>query len=421
MRYFVGLAATLALVAPTLGGCSGDGGETYAWCGVDSPNWRHEDVMAVSFPDPLIGTVVGGIGRTTDGGLTWTVQESPAEYESYSDVVFTDVNTGTIVGGFGTILRTTDGGENWRAQDSGTQAALEGVAFADENTGLVVGSEGTILRTTDGGATWVAQDSGTDVTLRGVWLSDVNTATAVGDVGTVLRTSDGGASWVPRDSGTDAPLNAVSFGSLESGVVVGGNGMVLRTTDGGQTWSQSHDFSPASLNDVWFADADVGTIVGESGTILRTTDGGSTWTQELNDAVYYHWDQSLVDPIPIRKTLYGVSMADADNGVAVGEFYGVLRRTTVSDTYKVCDSWCVKSNECYPEGALNCEIDCLCNLRYSYDISPECERAIAESQRCFSALTCEQIEAYFDDPDNHPCTAAEDQIDMVCDPDEPAL
>ena len=34
--------------------------------------------------------------------------------------------------------------------------------------------------------------------------------------------------------------------------------------------------------------------------------------------------------------------------------------------------------------------------------------------RCFSALTCEQIEAYYDDPYNHPCTAAEEQLDIAC-------
>lgn len=422
MGHFIGSAVALALVATTLGGCSEEGsGETYAWCGVDFPRGGQNDFTAVSFPEPMIGTVIEGIGRTTNGGLTWTTQDAPGGGGSYSDVLFTDVNTGTIVGGSGTILRTTDGGESWSAQDSGTQAALEGVSFADTNTGLVVGSEGTIVGTSDGGATWIPQDSGTDAALRGVWLSDADTATAVGASGTILRTSDGGATWLPQDSGTDVALNAVSFGSVDTGVVVGANGVVLRTTDGGATWTQSHDFSPDSLNDVWFADANVGTIVGESATILRTTDGGATWAQELNDATYYHWDQSLVDPIRIEKTLYGVSMADADNGVAVGEFYGVLRRMTVSDIDGVCDPWCVKSNECYPEGVADCDIDCLCNLRYAYDTSPECERAVMASQRCFTGLTCEQIEAYFDDPDNHPCTAAEDQIDIDCYPDEPAF
>lgn len=421
MGYLVGWVGALALVVATLAGCSEEAVEQIvAWCEVDSPQGGR-DFTAVSFPDPLVGTVIEDIGRTTNGGITWTMQESPVENGRYSDVMFTDVDTGTIVGSSGTILRTTDGGDNWLAQDSGTEAALDGVSFADTRTGLAVGAEGTILRTTDGGATWVSQDSGTDAALRGVWLHDANTGTAVGASGTIVQTSDGGATWVLRDSGTNAQLNAVSFASLNTGAAVGGNGLVLRTSDGGTTWTQSHDFSPVALNDIWFADADVGTIVGESGTILRTTDAGATWANELNNANYWHWDQSLVDPIRIEKTFYGVSMADADNGVAVGEFYSVARRTTVSDRYGVCDPWCSKTAECNPDALAGCEIECLCTLHFTYDIGPDCEQAMLGSLRCFSALTCEQIDAYFDDPDNHPCTAAEDRIYMDCNPENPAM
>jgi hypothetical protein len=66
------------------------------------------------------------------------------------------------------------------------------------------------------------------------------------------------------------------------------------------------------------------------------------------------------------------------------------------------------------EEVAGCDIDCLCNLRYHYNISPECERAVVESARCFSALTCEQYDAWWDNPDNHPCTAAERQLDIAC-------
>ena len=44
----------------------------------------------------------------------------------------------------------------------------------------------------------------------------------------------------------------------------------------------------------------------------------------------------------------------------------------------------------------------------------ECERAVVESLRCFSALTCEQIEAYYDDPYNHTCTSVALNVDAAC-------
>jgi photosystem II stability/assembly factor-like uncharacterized protein len=65
-------------------------------------------------------------------------------------VSFIDANTGTAVGWEGTILRTTDGGATWTAQESCTTNLLYGVSFTDANTGTAVGQFGTILRT-DGG------------------------------------------------------------------------------------------------------------------------------------------------------------------------------------------------------------------------------------------------------------------------------
>ena len=82
-------------------------------------------------------------------------------------VSFTDANTGTAVGNFGTIVHTTDGGANWTTQTSGTTNNLFGVFFIDANTGTAVGGSGTIRRTTDGGMTWTAQASGTGNDLHG--------------------------------------------------------------------------------------------------------------------------------------------------------------------------------------------------------------------------------------------------------------
>src|SRR5258707_764457 len=54
-------------------------------------------------------------------------------------VFFSDVNTGTVVGGSGTILHTSDGGATSTAQSSGTTQDLWGVFFTDAITGNFVG------------------------------------------------------------------------------------------------------------------------------------------------------------------------------------------------------------------------------------------------------------------------------------------
>jgi photosystem II stability/assembly factor-like uncharacterized protein len=406
---------TALLVVVAMPGCGGDadgGGDGHVWC--EMALGSYESAVAVSFTDPLIGTYVAGINRSTDGGMSWVSQQAPPGSGRPADVVFTDVNTGTIVGQEGTILRTTDGGENWVAQDGGTLADLFGVSFSDANHGMAVGASGTIMRSTNGGGTWVSHESGTDVELRGVWVTSANTATAVGAQGTVLRTNDAGATWVSQESGTDAQLNAVSFASEGTGVVVAEDGAILRTTDGGTSWAEVDDVSPTALNDVWFANESVGTVVGDAATILRTTDGGASWVPEINDAVYYSWSSS--DPVSrrVNKNIEGVSMPDAEHGFAVGEKYCVLRRTTVVDKYEICDTYCERTEQCYPEQVEGCKIDCLCELRYAYNISEECELAYAEMWMCFLALPCEEFEAFYDDPYNHVCTAAALRVDAVC-------
>ena len=58
-----------------------------------------------------------------------------------------------------------------------------------------------------------------------------------------------------------------------------------------------------SSNDVSLANANDGTAVGESGTILRTTNGGANWITQTSGTT---------------NDLYRVSLTDAINGTSVG-------------------------------------------------------------------------------------------------------
>jgi len=84
----------------------------------------------------------------------WFWQNPLPQGNSLFGVSFTDANTGTAVGTYGTILRTTNGGDTWTRQTSGTTEWLFGISFTDANTGTAVGAVGIILHTTNGGATW---------------------------------------------------------------------------------------------------------------------------------------------------------------------------------------------------------------------------------------------------------------------------
>ena len=97
----------------------------------------------------------GGAGGTAPG---WFWQNPLPTGNSLYDVWMTDANTGTAVGAFGIIVRTTDGGTTWTAQDSGNFKKKKIVWFTDATTGTAVGDGGTIVRTTDGGTTWTTHE-----------------------------------------------------------------------------------------------------------------------------------------------------------------------------------------------------------------------------------------------------------------------
>ena len=294
----------------------------------------------------------------------WTVQNSGTTAQLYG-VCSTDANTGTAVGGEGTILRTTDGGSHWVPQTSNTGDWLYSVIFVDANNGWVVGASGTIRRTTDGGNIWASQTTGVsnsgDVRLYGVSCTDAMTATAVGQqwfsgtgwVGAIFRTTDGGSHWASQTSGVSNTLRAVAFTDANTGIAVGHNGVILRTTNGGSTWVNQTSPTTYSLRGVCFTDANTGTAVGDGGTTLHTTDGGATWTTQTNSGIFNQFGVTFTDAMngalvgengkilrtadggqhwTVQQTgtsvwLYGVSFAGPNVGYAVGD-YGTILKTT---------------------------------------------------------------------------------------------
>jgi hypothetical protein len=106
--------------------------------------------MGVHFHDSSTGWIVGSGGlirKTTDGGLTWTTQNSGVTVTLW-EVSFHGPDTGYVVGNSGTILKTVDGGANWASDGFGSIQGYYGVHFPASGIGYVVGSTGTILKTT---------------------------------------------------------------------------------------------------------------------------------------------------------------------------------------------------------------------------------------------------------------------------------
>ncbi|MBK7856282.1 MAG: hypothetical protein IPJ79_16570 [Bacteroidetes bacterium] len=120
----------------------------------------------------------------------WIIQPSGISGSILQSVVFTNANTGYVVGNGGVILKTINGGASWTQQTSGTSNDLFEASFLNEDTGYAVGYMGTILKTTNGGINWLPQISGTTNQLSSVSFVDANTGYAAGGafgVQTILK------------------------------------------------------------------------------------------------------------------------------------------------------------------------------------------------------------------------------------------
>jgi photosystem II stability/assembly factor-like uncharacterized protein len=286
------------------------------------------DLRAVWFVDANTATAVGGYGtivRTTDGGITWNRQLSPASAGLY-DVCFTDVSTGTAVGLGAVVLRTLDGGEHWFQQDINLGGWLRGVHFVDSNTGTAVGYEssgdleGAIFRTENGGETWIRQQN-TGRMLTAVWFADENTGWAVGDQ--IYSTTDGGDTWTLQPSPENSGFNDVMFVSDFRGFVAGNaisqRGRIFDTWTSGTLWSKTV-FAEGTFDilALWFVDSYNGTAVGDSGLILRRDQHTANWLREDSG---------------VSEHLTGVSFANESTGIIVGTKGTVLTTTNGGDTW----------------------------------------------------------------------------------------
>lgn len=305
------LTAAVAAVALLLGSATG------------APAARVvENLFSAKLLDADHGWVVGAFGvvyRTTDGGSTWTPQETPTLDDLFA-IDFASVDRGVAVGKAGTVLRTEDGGATWTKVDAGTDRNLFTVAFATPDHVWAAGDWGALLESTDGGASWKDRTLKDDIVLTDIAWADERRGALVGEFGSVRVTDDGGATWRPSEVGTDKTLFGVDFTSATDAWVVGMDGLILRTQDGGETWELQRGERQSSslaelgalealrnpgLYDVSFSD-DYGYVVGDIGMMLVSSDGGETWDEhQLPEEMALFW-------------LRGVSAAPGNHAVVAG-------------------------------------------------------------------------------------------------------
>ncbi len=273
---------------------------------------QFRDVQAVSDKIAYLLSIGAGaesrIYKTTDGGVTWTLQFQNENAAAFFDcfAFWTPERGITISDSVNSrfpAIRTTDG-VNWQHVDGNLPAALAGessfassgtcvAAQGKNNAWIVTGgaSPSRVLATGDGGNTWQVYSSPLSgspgagvfsVAFRDAWhgiIGGGNLDPKAPPFPQTATSSDGGKTWKLTSQqpniGTvfglsyagEVRLGSENIGNVSQSVVVTGPGGTAWTPNDGNTW-----FTLPGVIDYWgvaFGSPKTGWLVGTDGRILR--------------------------------------------------------------------------------------------------------------------------------------------------------
>lgn len=254
----------------------------YAW---GHPRPQGNTIFALAFATATDGWAVGGSGfvlRTTDGGVSWTLQHGIGEVApDLWDLLVTPGGALLACGTGDGITRSTDDGATWTGIPNPAPAGLRDLALRPDGALSAAGEDGALVLSTDDGLTWASAGPGVGVIRHHAWRT-ASEAYAVGEQ-MAHRTTDGGATWAPFIPIEFLGYNEVYFPDPSTGYVVEDFG-TWSTTDGGATWTE--DFVPVPplyrfRTLVLSASHWLLVCHGEGGELWETTDAGATWTNRF--------------------------------------------------------------------------------------------------------------------------------------------
>lgn len=321
------------------------------------------------------GGYVGGVGKSTDDGLTWTFVATPAytppTYKDVWDIDFINQLQGIMVGDDGMVALTTDGGNTWNVPATVTAiigtSRMYGSEYHPDGKIWICGYDGKIAYSPDHGATWslqgvgVTAEIGYGISMNEAGIGFVALNNGSPDQSKILQTTNFGASWTLVNltvTGNPTFYKMRQFGNKV--VMTGDKGYIGFSNDNGLTWTHYANAGGTTTSDAMrdvVMNGDEGYAVGRNARILKTTDGWATYQILTHDfapyieGILYRTDGSLMacgwqgtlsissngginweDVVPTAVDLWQASIVDANTWYMVGDKGNILKTTDGGQT-----------------------------------------------------------------------------------------
>ncbi len=295
----------------------------WTWLGPGNIGGRIRSIV-VHPTDPQtlwVGSVGGGIWKTTNGGASWAPMSdfitslavgSMAIDPNNPDVLYVGTGEGfsnqDSIRGAG-IFTTADGGTTWsQLTATASWTSVNRLGINPANTQIILAATGTgIWRTSDGGASWTQRYPTRTMDLN-IDPNNSSKAIAAGTTGARYST-DGGLTWTTATGVPSGGRVEVAYARSDSSIVYAsveaGTGQLYRSTDGGVSYSlvNSGTFLGSQGwydNIVWVDPTNSNTVIVGGITLWRSTNGGTT----LNIVGALHSDQHAIVESPVDGTVY---------------------------------------------------------------------------------------------------------------------
>ena len=297
-----------------------DGGEHFAF-----PTPSSDPIRAAGFSSPTRLAAAGQQGSTVvsdDAGVTF----KPVGGRLVGS--FTRIRAGKVPGSAfapgpnGTLGRTVDGGKTWTRGNVTTSQSVLDVSFPTVDNGYALDVAGGLFTTDDGGQSWATLNTGSTARPGAVYAPTPSIVMVIGPTG-IRRSADRGGSFeAMRGPVARLPLNEVDRAG--GAIIAYGFQDLVRSTDNGKTWTVlrkpgryvkrgKRTVNNLGIRTADFIDATHGFLLDNTGRLYRTANGGKQWT-EL--------------PGVGTESALGMSFASAKTGYLVVNGFGDVRQRT---------------------------------------------------------------------------------------------